>query len=86
MEPTEGTWRVGHQGRDLMYYEEFRDGQWQRLNIDGEMQLGVAHHIIFFTSAESWQRYPEWARHRRGEIIDRIKREFREPEYEYSGE
>jgi len=78
-------WRAGHQGRDQMYYEELRDGAWQRIDIDGEMLTGRAHHVIYFASAERWLRYPAWARGRRDEIIGRITSEFREPEYEYHG-
>lgn len=79
-------WRVGHTGRDMMYYEEKIDGTWQRIAIDGEMLMGRAHHVIYFKSATDWQRYPEWARHRRAEIIARIKIQFREPDYEYQGD
>jgi hypothetical protein len=81
----EGDWRVGHRGRDGMYYEEQHDGIWQRIDIDGEMLTGCAHHVIYFASSEAWQRYPEWARHRREEIIARIKSQFRPPDYEYEG-
>lgn len=77
-------WRVGHQGRDRMYYEEWRDGGWQRIDIDGEMLTGRAHHVIYFPSPESWRRLPAWACDRQEEIIARIKSEFREPDYEYS--
>lgn len=76
-------WRVGHQGRDRMYYEEWRGFGWQRIDIDGEMLMGRAHHVIYFASPERWLNYPEWAWHRRDEIIARIKSEFREPDYEY---
>jgi hypothetical protein len=79
-------WRVGHQGRDRMYYEEERDGEWQRIEISGEMLMGQAHHVIYFDPPERWQSYPEWARNRRAEIISRIKSEFREPDYEYYGD
>ena len=79
-------WRVGHRGRDMMYYEELRDGAWQRLDIDGEMLTGRAHHVIFFAGPDVWRNYPGWARHRRAEIIARIKGEFRPPDYEYHGE
>ena len=78
-------WRVGHQGRDRMYYEERRNGSWERLDLDGEMLMGPAHHVIYFASAERWQTYPAWARDRRDEIIARITSEFREPDYEYHG-
>ena len=79
-------WRVGHRGRDMMYYEEKRDGTWQRLEISGEMLMGRAHHVIYFDSPGRWQSYPDWARSRRDEIIARIKSEFREPDYEYHGD
>jgi hypothetical protein len=82
---TGSEWRVGHAGRDRMYYEERRDGAWQRIPIDGEMLMGRAHHVIYFASPEQWQQYPEWARHRRDEIIARIQSAFREPDYEYAG-
>jgi len=81
--PPEREWRVGHRGRDGMYYEEQHAGAWQRIDIDGEMLTGRAHHVIYFASPEAWQRYPEWARHRREEIIARIKSKFRPPDYEY---
>lgn len=68
-----------------MYYEEFREGTWQRIEIDGEMLCGRAHHVIYFASAERWRSYPDWARIRRDEIIARITSEFREPDYEYDG-
>lgn len=86
-EPPARRWRVGHVGRDMMFYEEWHDGEWRRINLDGEMLTGRAHHVIYFPSPESWQQHqPEWARHRRAEIIARIKLEFREPDYEYEGE
>ncbi len=72
-------WRVGHMGRDQMFYEEFRDGNWQHIQIDGEMLTGRAHHVIYFGSTQ----FPEWAAARRDEIIARIKSEFRPPGYEY---
>jgi hypothetical protein len=83
MTTTERGWRVGHQGRDQMYYEERIAGAWQRLEVDGEMLTGRAHHVIYFKSPSEWQRYPAWAQGRRDEIIARIKQEFREPDYEY---
>ncbi len=79
-------WRVGHRGRDQMYYEERHRGQWERLAIDGEMLTGRAHHVIYFPTPAQWSRYPAWAQGRRDEIIARIKSEFREPDYEYHGD
>ena len=70
----------------MMYYEELVNGRWERIDIDGEMLMGRAHHVIYFKSPAQWQSYPDWARHRRAEIIARIKREFRAPDYEYQGD
>lgn len=78
-------WRVGHQGRDRMYYEELHDGAWRRIDIDGEMLMGRAHHVIYFATPERWLMYPPWARDRRDEIVARITSEFREPDYAYHG-
>ncbi len=76
-------WRVGHRGRDEMYYEELRDGRWERIRISGEMLMGRAHHVIYFASPSDWLAYPDWARHRRDEIVARVKSAFRPPDYEY---
>jgi hypothetical protein len=75
----EGSWRVGHVGRDMMYYEEFLDGEWQRIAVDGEMLMGRPHHAIYVNHVT----FPAWAADRRAEIIDRIKIGFPEPDYEY---
>jgi hypothetical protein len=69
-----------------MYYEEQHGGRWQRIEISGEMLTGRAHHVIYFATPSQWMQYPEWARHRRDEIIDRIKSEFQSPDYEYHGD
>lgn len=84
MSDRERGWRVGHRGRDLMVYEEWRDGAWQRIDISGEMLIGDAHHAIYFASPQRWLEYPEWARHRRDEIMARIKSAFRPPDYTYA--
>jgi hypothetical protein len=83
---TDGTWRVGHRGRDQMYYEELVAGHWERIEVQGEMLMGRAHHAIYFASPSAWNNYPSWAHGRRDEIIARIKGEFREPDYEYHGD
>ena len=77
--PAHGGWRVGHEGRDSMFYEEKHGGSWRRIPIPGEMLMGRAHHVIYFGSI----RFPEWAEGRREEIIGRIKSAFPEPDYEY---
>jgi len=81
----EANWRVGHRGRDQMFYEERVNGHWLRIEIQGEMLLGEAHRIIYFASNEQWQAYPEWARQRRTEIIARVKTQFHAPDYLYYG-
>ena len=78
-------WRVAHRGRDGMVYEERHGGTWQHIDIDGELLMGRAHHVIYFASPERWREYPAWARDRRDEIIGRITSAFRAPDYEYSG-
>jgi len=62
-----------------MFYEELHDGTWHRIEIDGEMLMGRAHHVIYFGTTN----FPDWARARRDEIIHRVKSEFRAPDYEY---
>ena len=79
------TWRVGHRGRDSMYYEELVEGEWRRLDLGGEMGV-QPHHIIYFGSKEQWRLGPEWTHGRRSEIISRIKSAFPIPEYGYEGE
>src|SRR4051812_284039 len=68
-----------------MYYEELHGGAWERIDIDGEMLTGRAHHVIYFATPERWRQYPDWANARRDEIIARVVSEFREPDYEYHG-
>ena len=63
-----------------MFYEEFREGLWHRIEIDGEMLVGgKAHHVIYLSSS----KFPDWAKERRGEIVARIQSEFHAPRYEY---
>jgi hypothetical protein len=79
-------WHVSRLGRDQMLYEEFADRTTRHITIDGEMLVGRPRHVIYFASPDEWrQRYPDWARDRRDEIIARIKSELRQPDYEYSG-
>lgn len=76
-------WRVGHRGRDALYYEERHGLGWRRIEIDGEMLMGRAHHVIYFASPHRWRHYPAWARDRRDEIIARVQSALRPPDYEY---
>ncbi len=79
-------WRVGHVGRDAMYYEEFHAGVWRRLSLDGELLMGRAHHVIYFGTLDSWKNQPDWAQGRRDIIIDRVKSVFQMPDYRFDGE
>lgn len=84
-ESASAPWRVGHQGRDMMYYEEHINGRWERLALSGEMLMGPAHHVIYFASEADWQRHPAWAQGRRDQIIARIRAAFPPPDYEHQG-
>lgn len=77
------SWRVGHLGRDAMFYEEWGSGEWRRLEIQGEMLMGRTHHVIYVPSPAAWRVGPEWARGRRDEILARIKSRLNPPDYEY---
>jgi len=74
-------WRVGHEGRDDLYYAEFREGRWRQIYISGEMLVGKPRHVIYWQSTS----FPEWAQTRREEIIGRIKTAFPPPDYRYEG-
>jgi len=76
-------WRAGHRGRDSLYYEEWHDGEWRRIEIGGEMLIGRPHHVVYVPSPEKWLGYPEWARHRRDEILGRLRSELAPPDYDY---
>lgn len=81
-------WRVRHDGRDGIYYEEIDDhGAWRRLSIRSEIiPEGVSHHCIYFPSPSKWSEFPEWAQGRRSEIISRMKEVYSEPKYNYAEE
>ncbi len=76
-------WRVRHQGRDGVWYEEKHSGEWRQIDLNGVMIMGRAHHAIYFDSPEQWRGYQNWARGRRDEIVARIKRALPEPDYEH---
>lgn len=78
-------WRVGHQGRDSMFYDELIDGHWERIQIDGEMQGGDGdpQHVVWFPTEDQWAMLPRWTEGRREQILNRVQGELRPPRYEY---
>lgn len=80
-------WDVGLHGRGQICYQELINDEWCKIIIDGEMLVGTdAHHVIYFDTTEQWaQKYPDWAKERRTEIIRRIKSELTPPDYIYNG-
>jgi len=78
-------WRTYALGIGAVYYEELRDGKWEKIEIGGERLCGKPRYVIYLGSAETWKKYPEWAQNRREEIISRIKSVLKEPEYKYLG-
>ena len=76
-------WRCRRHGRDEFYYEEFIDGKWLRIAIDGEMLVGKPKHVFYLPTEDDWRLLPEWARHRRTEILARMKSDYPETDYAY---
>jgi len=68
-----------------MFYDELIDGDWERIEIDGEMQFGAGdpQHVVWFPTEEQWTRLPQWTTGRREEILRRVQGEFSPPRYEY---
>jgi RNase P/RNase MRP subunit p29 len=79
-------WRVSRIGRESLVYEERVGDRWERLEIDGEMLTGRPDYVIYFDSAAKWKTYPEWARNRRHEILQRVKEACPAPDYAHEGE
>ncbi len=70
-------------GRDPIEYQELHDGSMRRLLIAGEMIIGGPH-VVYVPSITDWdQSVPEWARGRRDEIIEKVKRDLGTRSYEY---
>jgi len=68
-------WRVGHQGRDSLFYDELIEGEWKRIIIDGEMQCSDENpqHVVWFPSADEWNKLSSWAVGRREQILGRVR-------------
>ena len=77
-----GFW-VTQTGRDEIEYQELHDGSVDRITIFGE-RLVSAPHVVYVPSPEEWQQTMlSWARGRREEIIENMKRKLGTKKYEY---
>lgn len=75
-------YRVDHEGRDNIFYEERVGDKSRRLTIEGEML--VPGHAVYVPDDKEWrERMPEWARDRKAEIIARIKEELGTRDHEF---
>ena len=77
-----GFW-VSRKGRDAIEYQELRDGKVLRLVIAGEMVVKRPHVVYVPTEAQWQQTMPAWARGRREDIIENMKRALGTKNYEY---
>ena len=78
--------RVRGISRDLVAYEELRDGGLQRLVVDGTLLVDGSR-VVYVPSEKTWTlEAPEWARERREEILARISTDIGRVEIEASDE
>lgn len=75
-------WRVRNLGRDIISYQEKINGEWKKIEIDGEILMGEKSKVLYFKSEKKWSEYPEWAKNR-AKIIERVKLKFPEKYNEY---
>jgi hypothetical protein len=67
-------WNVRLSGLHALSYCEVVDSKAEEVVIDGELLVGKPHHVLYIYGASEWdRRYPEWARGRRDEILQRIR-------------
>ena len=65
---------VTRKGRDLIEYQERRDGTIQRLTLYREV-MSTPPTVVYVPKEDEWQRdMPAWARGRRTEIVDNVRR------------
>jgi hypothetical protein len=74
---------VTREGRDVIQYQELRDGKVHRLTIGGEMVVKGPHVVYVPTEAEWQQWMPSWAQGRREEIIEKVRRALGNKNYAY---
>ncbi len=61
-------------------YEERVGDTWRTLEFRCGEPPGDSPSTIFVPDADAWQRFPDWAAGRRGEIVDRILQDRRVPD------
>ena len=65
---------VTRRGRDLIEYQERREGTICRLTLYREM-MATPPNVVYVPAEDEWQRdMPAWARERRAEIVENVKR------------
>jgi hypothetical protein len=74
---------VTPKGRDSIEYQERRDLIIRRLEIGGEMRV-KGPRVISVPTDNEWDRtMPAWARGRRTEIIEKVRRALGTKRYEF---
>jgi len=74
---------VTGKGRDLIEYQERRDGTICRLTLYREL-MAPPPNLVYVPTEDEWQRdMPAWARERRQEIIENVKRALGTKRYEF---
>jgi hypothetical protein len=77
-----GFW-ARRKGRDSIEYQERRDRTIRRLEIDAEM-MARGPHAVYVPTEDEWDStMPAWARGRRGEIVDNVRRALGTKNYEF---
>lgn len=74
-------WKVRKAESNVQQYLEMNDdGTWRHISFDFEAYAkDVPRHALYIR--KNWSDYPEWARSRKDEIIERLKYTLSEPEY-----
>ena len=81
---TKGFWAEFEQsiGDSIVFYEEMCEDKIEKISIEGFFDRGP--YTIYIPVDEKWQEtMPEWAKWRKGEIIDRMKTILDPQKYEY---
>ena len=54
-------WRTRSQGRSGIKYGQKTNGQWNEIDIDGEMIMsGKKNLVLYIGSEKNWIKYPIW--------------------------